>query len=542
MAHVFACFFYFIGQNSNSETNWLHYYYIDNKTVPEQYLYSLYWAIITIFTLGSGAIIPQNSTEVSFTMLTLIFGFIVFSYNLNKVGSIFLAKTKLEKKIQNKINKITSFMQSENMNYDLQMRVREYLNYVLQKRCERMNRKLLKTIEILSPSLKDEFYHQGYKSIIKSNNLIFGQFSEEAIIELAKCVQEETLLKDKIVFLSKEKENQCFYFVKSGEIQVFHQNNRNHAPTVLKTIREKGSFGEFSFLTGFNHIYSTKATVYTKLYKISRINLIEILKKFPQDFEKFCELKDRAIFSNGLINLDIKCSLCKDKDHFINMCNPTHFVSNRHKIIKNHLISIEQQRKPFERKKRKINALINKRKITKSLKKNDFPKIIVSENFTNEESSENIEFKNEENNLIKKITIDEEFSEESHENLRTMKRKKDKDKINLNFDSIKSYKSFYPEKNIVNFIQKHNELRKKIVRIFEKPSKYPKKKKIEEISDLEKKNIEHLKSTVVNDNKKENHKILNNMFNSTISLRSPHLKEIKNPDYFFEDCDNYSNI
>lgn len=51
-----------------------------------QYLYSLYWAVTTIVTVGYGDITPQNEWEVVAAMIVELSGSALFGYLINVIG------------------------------------------------------------------------------------------------------------------------------------------------------------------------------------------------------------------------------------------------------------------------------------------------------------------------------------------------------------------------------------------------------------------------------------------------------------------------
>lgn len=73
-----------------------------------------------------------------------------------------------------------------------------------------------------------------------------------------------------------------------------------------KKLTANDSFGEWSFFTGRNihHIFigfprtaTAKAIVYSQLLKLSRIDFLEVLQKYPNDYEQYCEIRDSILFS-----------------------------------------------------------------------------------------------------------------------------------------------------------------------------------------------------------------------------------------------------
>ena len=62
---------------------WLVVKGLENAFWMEKYLYSIYWALTTMVTVGYGDIVPQNRVEVGFCSFTILSGSMVFGYCLN---------------------------------------------------------------------------------------------------------------------------------------------------------------------------------------------------------------------------------------------------------------------------------------------------------------------------------------------------------------------------------------------------------------------------------------------------------------------------
>ena len=53
-----------------------------------QYLYSVYWALTTLTTVGYGDITPTNNAERVFSLFALLTGALVFGYMLSSIGDL----------------------------------------------------------------------------------------------------------------------------------------------------------------------------------------------------------------------------------------------------------------------------------------------------------------------------------------------------------------------------------------------------------------------------------------------------------------------
>ena len=73
----------------NSENkSWITTYEINHKNWKIQYIYSFYFSIVTMITVGYGDIIPQNEVEKVFCIFMVIFSCGIFGFFLNRVGII----------------------------------------------------------------------------------------------------------------------------------------------------------------------------------------------------------------------------------------------------------------------------------------------------------------------------------------------------------------------------------------------------------------------------------------------------------------------
>ena len=88
LGHLCGCAYFELAILQNSEQTWLHSKNLINVNWQSQYINSLYFAVVTIITVGFGDVHPQNDVEKVFTIFIMIFSWISFGFILNSIGQI----------------------------------------------------------------------------------------------------------------------------------------------------------------------------------------------------------------------------------------------------------------------------------------------------------------------------------------------------------------------------------------------------------------------------------------------------------------------
>lgn len=91
IAHWFACIWHMIAIYESQDTynSWLQVQNIRNEDWDVRYVYSIYWAITTMVTVGYGDISPTTPLEKIYAIFCMLLACGIFGYIMNRIGSIF---------------------------------------------------------------------------------------------------------------------------------------------------------------------------------------------------------------------------------------------------------------------------------------------------------------------------------------------------------------------------------------------------------------------------------------------------------------------
>ena len=285
---------------------------IENRSNAEQYITALYWAFTTMTTVGYGDITAITVNEKIYAMFSMIVACGVFAYTVGSIGSLVSKQNAMENAYREQVVAVNRYMRKKELPYDLQFRVRRYLEYVWENK-KRNNLDEKQILKLLSEPLRDEIYAHIHGIVIKLC-VIFNQYEPHFIAQVTRALESETYAPGDTVIEEGEMSSKI-YFIQNGKIDIFHHSTKS----TFKELGPSEYFGEIAFFTERARCASAKCLDFVDLLSLSRICMNEMLEKFPEAKEItnfLCKRCDDGDYSALLV----KCYICKELGHFAIKC------------------------------------------------------------------------------------------------------------------------------------------------------------------------------------------------------------------------------
>ncbi|EAS06963.2 cyclic nucleotide-binding domain protein (macronuclear) [Tetrahymena thermophila SB210] len=353
VAHIAAIGWYFLGVQevvSKNQVNWLEKLNISEEVYYQKYIYSIYWSITTMTTVGYGDISATNYEEALYISIIMLLFSCVFAYSINNIGFILQEIEKSSKQLNEKITTIQRYLNRKNVNISLKSRIRHYLSFLAQEQKDRDKQAEDEILQILSNKLREEITVEINSKILNKYSIFTSNFSQQTLDKLVFKMTEVLINPNEIIFREEQNDDMSIYFIQGGIIEIYQQSiQKLEKPNVIQTLTDNSIFGDISFFSGLSRKSSARSINLSTLYKISREDFIDVIKENNEDYERFKMIQEQIIFQGDLSLIHIECYNCQQVGHISNQCPKTHQMFDKQFVILRDIYSLFQSRKNIQR-------------------------------------------------------------------------------------------------------------------------------------------------------------------------------------------------
>ena len=280
LSHILGCFWFYLAVFEGLDpeiSTWVSSYddgsALDASTAT-RYLYSVYWALTTLTTVGYGDITPTNNLERAYTCIALLASALIFGGVIGQVTSLVSAIDRQGVEVEAQMDQIKEYMRWRGLPRDLVVRMRRYYTHYYTKVTAFDEKSIL---ENLTPALKLEVVRHSLKETIARIPLFANQLEQEFQTEIFHILKPVSAAPREVIYHKGEPPD-ALYFLAKGQIDVISGFDGR----VLYRVYRDMHFGE-TVVTGRRRVATHRAALSCEMYSITAADLTDLFIRRPRE-------------------------------------------------------------------------------------------------------------------------------------------------------------------------------------------------------------------------------------------------------------------
>ncbi|KAL4505482.1 hypothetical protein ABPG72_002544 [Tetrahymena utriculariae] len=309
--HIVGCLWVFVARIQYYDRDtWISENEIQLSDSTKVYLFSIYWCLQTLATVGFGDIHASNSAEIVFSISWMIIGVGFYSFAIGQISKMFTNSESRKQKLTNSIYIMDEFCTQTNLPKHIKDKIRRALQYSTNK-------------SLLSSTEKEDFFDSIPTKLKTSlaQGMFKGMITEVPFLKnkdsfflanLLPMLQPLKLSKGDYVY-KKDSYPNLVYFIIDGKVNFLIGPN----DMVFKSFLAGSYFGEIEIFHQCLRLFNVRCETSCEFLTLDRDYFGELMDKFPQVEQEMFEMVQlrQELMNQSLQKIEMLLPL-KETDNF----------------------------------------------------------------------------------------------------------------------------------------------------------------------------------------------------------------------------------
>ncbi|XP_055812681.1 potassium channel AKT1-like [Solanum dulcamara] len=271
--HSAGCFYYFLAaRNKDTSKTWLSLGNLNDRSIWDLYIMSLYWSITTLTTTGYGDLHAVATEEMICTMVYMLFNLGLTAYLIGNMTNLVVHGTSKTQKFRDAIQAASSFAQRNKLPVRLEEQMLDHLSLMHRTDSEGLQQQ--ETLETLPNAIRSAISHHLFYSLVDKAYLFHG-VSNDLLFQLVSEMKAEYFPPKEDVILQNEASTDLYILVNGAVDLISHRNGMDQ---VVGELKAGDVCGEVGVLCCNPQLFTVRTKRISQLLRLDRTSFFNIVK------------------------------------------------------------------------------------------------------------------------------------------------------------------------------------------------------------------------------------------------------------------------
>ncbi|XP_054822597.1 potassium channel AKT1-like isoform X1 [Prosopis cineraria] len=321
--HLAGCFFYYIAAHyPDPKQTWIGLSLEDfhQESLYTKYVYSMYWSITTLATVGYGDLHPVNASEMVFDIFYMFFNLGLTSYLIGNMTNLVVNGTSRTSRFRDTIQAASNFAERNHLPARLKDQMLEHM--CLRFRTDSEGLQHHESLDTLPKAIRSSISRNLFYSVV-DDVYLFSGVSRNLLFQLVTEMKAEYFPPKEDVILQNE-EPTDLYIIVTGAVDLLVM--KNGAEELVGEAKDGDAFGEIGVLCYRLQPFTVRTKRLSQLLRLNRTvflnaiqanvgdgnlimnNLLQHLKELKDPFMDGILVTTENLLASGRVNLPLSLS------------------------------------------------------------------------------------------------------------------------------------------------------------------------------------------------------------------------------------------